>query len=149
MEALAWSLRVAATAPDAATVYARRHRLEVGPALAFDSEAPRVSALEQVLGAIGADLVTGFLKRARRRRLEIDGVEALVEGRLGNPLVWLDVVGEEGDPGLIALSVRVYVGTPADTAAVEAVWQETLARSPLVRTFRRALDLQLTLIAKP
>lgn len=141
-------MRVAATAPDAATVYAGRHRLEVGPALTFDSEAPRVSALEQVLGALGADLVTGFLKRAQRRRLAIDAVEALVEGRLGNPLVWLDVVGEEGDPGLTTVSVRVYVSTLADVAAVEAVWRETLDRSPLVRTFRRALDLQLTLKAK-
>ena len=144
-----WDVRVAATAPDAATVYARRHRVEIGGPISFDREAPRASALEHVIGAIGADIVTGLLKRAKKRRLEIDSVEAVVEGKLGNPLVFLDVVGEEGDPGLKTVSIRVYVSTLHKPAEIEPLWQETLARSPLVATFRRACDLQLSIKVTP
>ncbi|MCC6739527.1 MAG: hypothetical protein IT452_10825 [Planctomycetia bacterium] len=149
MDPLSWTVRVAASGPEAATSYVRRHKVETGDAVAFDVEAPRVSALEQVLSAIGADLVTGLLKRAKKRRLEIDSVEAVVEGTLGNPLVTLDVLGEEGDPGLRSVAVRVYVSTLHMPADIDPVWSETVTRSPLVATFRRAADLQLSIKVTP
>jgi hypothetical protein len=140
-----WEVRVAASGPAAASVYVRQHRFEVGEPVSFDREDGSVSALEHVLGAIGADLVTGFWKRAKRRRLEVDSVEAVVEGRLENPLVFLGVVGETGEPRMESVRVRVWVSTPRPAAEVEAVWREALAASPLATTFRRALDLELSL----
>lgn len=140
-----WDVRVAATSPAAATVYVRKHRFEVGEPVSFDREAVKPSALEHVLGAIGADVVTGFLKRAKLRRLEVDSVEAVVEGRLENPLMFLGVVGETGEPRMKTVRVRVWVSTPRSAADVEPVWQEALAASPLVTTFRRTLDLELSL----
>jgi hypothetical protein len=71
----------------------------VGRPLDFDSESDAVSAVEYLLGALGADLLNG-LRVARRRRVHLDRVEATVEGRLGNPLVHLAVVGGEGSPEL-------------------------------------------------
>ena len=149
MENFTWEIRVAAAGPDEAIAYARKHRFELGGAVSFDREYDRVSALEHVLGAIGADVATGLLKRARQRGLEVESAEAVVKTRLGNPLVFLDVQGEHGDPGLEFVSVRVYLVTSCEPAVVEGVWRETLEHSPLVRTFRKALDLQLSIRTMP
>jgi hypothetical protein len=139
-----WDVRVVATDPGAAAVYARSHRFEIGAPLSFDRDDPRVSALEHVLGALGSDVVVGLGRLAKKHRLEVFGVEATVEARLENPLTYLGVVGEEGEPALKSVRVRVYVRTPRDRQAVEVVWREMLATSPLVCTLRRSVELDLT-----
>ena len=139
-----WSVRVSASGRGEAAVYARGHRFDVGPALSFDRDEPKVTALEHVLGALGADVATGLLRIARKRRVEIHSVEATVEASLSNPLTWLRVVGEEGDPSLSRVKIRVYVSTPADPVEVEPVWREAIETSPLVSTFRRSVELELT-----
>lgn len=139
-----WDVRVASSAPGAAAVYVRSHRFDVGAPLSFDRDDPRISALEYVLGALGADIVVGLRRIARKRRVEIQFVEATVEARLENPLAFLGVIGESGEPALRTVRVRAFVGTNGDTAAVEAVWREMLAASPLVCTLRRTLDLDLS-----
>ncbi|GIW78539.1 MAG: hypothetical protein KatS3mg105_0346 [Gemmatales bacterium] len=126
-----------------ASVAVRRQCFSVGQAIEFDSEAPLASALEYVLGALGADIVTGFKRLADRRGVAVDEVEALITGRLNNPLVYLGVVGEKGNPGLEHVSVKVFVSTFAPADTIEEVWQEVLRRSPLVCTFRRAVTLEL------
>lgn len=140
MQDFAWSVRVAASAPGRATVYVRSHRFEIGEPLSFDREASAPTALEHVLGAIGADVAGNFLRRAKKKRIEVGGVEAVVEGRLGNPLVTLDVVGEEGDPALRSVLVKVFARTSSPDA--DAVWKETLERSPLARTFRGSIKFK-------
>jgi hypothetical protein len=55
-----WNLRVCATDNDRATVYAHRHQFEVGAQVHFDEQYHQITALEYVLGAIGADMVRGF-----------------------------------------------------------------------------------------
>jgi hypothetical protein len=142
-----WSVRVRAAGRGRATAYVRKSSFEVGIPLQFDPEYERVSALELLLAALGADLVNGLTELARRARVEIHDVEAVVSGRLNNPLTHLAVVGEQGHPGLQQAAVRVYVGSDAEESAVRALWDQTLARSPLVHTLKgaAALDLSLTL----
>jgi hypothetical protein len=137
-----WSVRVRA-ARGGATVYARAHSYEVGSPLPFDVEEGRVSALEYAIGALGAEVVNGFAALARRRRLEIDDVEATVEATLDNPLTHLGVVGESGHPGIERISMRVHVATLEAEEKVRSVWEEALRRSPLVRTLEDAVDLDL------
>jgi len=138
-----WTVRVAAGPDDGATAYARKRSFAVGAPLSFDEEYPRTTAFEHLLAAVGADLVAGLRLVARQRRLRIDQVEAVVEGSLRNPLVHLGVVGEEGDPGLDSLAVKVYVDTLEDADAVRRVWDEALARSPMMHTFRFEPELKL------
>ena len=142
-----WGLRVSAAGKGRAAVYARSHQFEVGAPIPFDSSSERLSALELVLGAIGADLVNGFRALAERRRIEVDGVEAVVEGRLNNPLVHLGVVGESGHPGMEAVAVKVYVSSLAPPESVREVWEEAVKRSPLACTFARLLKLELNMQA--
>jgi hypothetical protein len=138
-----WTLRVSTTHTDCASVFVRKHRFDVGAPVHFDVEYDAISALEYVLGAIGADIVNGLQALARKRRLEIDHIEAVVQGELNNPLTHLGVIGEEGHPGLEKVSVKVYVASLEAEAEIQRLWQEMLARSPLVWTFQSAIQFEL------
>jgi uncharacterized OsmC-like protein len=123
----------------------RKQHFEVGRPLEFDPEAPSLSPIEYLLGALGADLVGGLWAVARRRRLQLERAEAVVEGRLDNPLVHLAVVGETGHPGLVQARVKVYASSFDPEDAVRAAFAEAAERSPLVRTLRESVDLSLEL----
>jgi hypothetical protein len=145
MEGHTWSLRVSAAERGQATVFTRQHQFRVGAPVHFDRVYEAVSALEYVLGAIGADLVNGLQALARKRRLAIERVEAVVEGELNNPLTYLGVIGETGHPGLQRVQVKVYVASIEEEATIWRLWQEVLATSPLVCTFQAAIQLDLRL----
>ncbi len=145
MESFRWTLRVSGAARGRATVFVRRHQFQVGEPVHFDEQYHRITALEYALGAIGADIVSGLKSLARKRGIEIDQVEAVVHGELNNPLTYVGVVGEGGHPGLERVGVKVYVSSLAPLADVERVWQETLEKSPLVRTFQPLMSLELSL----
>jgi len=142
MEDHTWSVRVVADDRRRATVYARNHRFVVGAPVSFDEDEAEVTALETVLGAIGADVAAGLLGRARRHRAEIDRVEIVVRGRLDNALTYLGVVGEEGHPGLTSVRLKVFVSSFEEEEKIQKVWDEMLEKSPLVRTFRDCLRLE-------
>jgi hypothetical protein len=145
MEGYTWTLRVSATERGQATVFARQHQFRIGAPVHFDRAYETVTALEYVLGAIGADLVNGLQTLARKRRVAIEQVEAVVEGELNNPLTYLGVVGETGHPGLERVRVRVYLASPEAEPTIQDLWQEMLAISPLVRTFQAAIRFELRL----
>ena len=143
MEGHTWTLRISATGRGQATVFTRQHQFRVGAPAHFDRAYEAVTALEYVLGAIGSDLVNGLQILGRKRRIPTDRVEAVVEGELDNPLVYLGVVGESGNPGLRKVRVKVYLASPAEEAAIEDLWQEVLRTSPLVHTFQAAVQIEL------
>jgi hypothetical protein len=126
-------------------VYARTQRFDVGLPLSFDAEYGAVTALETVLGAIGADLACGIRRLAATKRLVVDDVEAVVQAELSNPLVHLGVVGEEGSPAMKRISIKLYLGSLEDEAALRRIFDEVVARSPLIQTFEKAVELELEL----
>jgi hypothetical protein len=146
MESFSWNARVSQKAEEGASVSVRRHRFQVGPAVVFDSESPRICALEYVLGAIGADIVSSFSDLARRNRLDVAQVEATVQGTLVNPLAYLGVIGETGHPGLHRIKVRVYISSSSPATEIETTWKESLARSPLTQTFKDLMEVSYKLI---
>ena len=144
MEDTRWTLRVTAVQPVGSTARARRHSFAIGVPLSFDAEYGAITALEYLLGALGADLVGGIQTVARRRRVEIDDIEVVVHGVLHNPMVYLRVIGESGDAGLQAITARVYISSLEDEARVRAVWAEVLETSPIANTLTKAVKLDLT-----
>lgn len=136
-----WITRVSSTEPGTTKVFVRTQRLLVGDPISFDSEYDGITSLELLLGALGADIAGGLQALAKRRRLEIDNVEVLVEGRLDNPLMWLDVVGEHGTTALAQAVVKVYIGTIEEDDAIEKLWQEILQKSPVIQTLNRSVEL--------
>jgi hypothetical protein len=145
MEPHTWRLRVSATGGGQATVYSRQHQFRIGAPLDFDRASPTLSAMEYALGALGADVVNGLQLLAHQRRVGIEQLEAVIIGELNNPLTYLGVIGESGHPGVEKVSIKVYVASLAEETAIQHLWQEVLARSPLVRTFRHAVQLELIL----
>jgi OsmC-like protein len=145
MERYTWTLRVGTTSQGGITAFVRKQQFSVGAPVQFDEEYAGITALEYVLGAIGADVVHGLQSLARKRRVAIDHIEAVVQGELNNPLTYLGVVGESGHPGLERVRVKVYLASLAIDEDIQQLWQEMLARSPLVRTFQSAIAFELSL----
>jgi uncharacterized OsmC-like protein len=149
MNGITYTLRISSTERDAARVSVRRHQFTVGHPIDFDERAPAVTALEYALGAVGAEIVGGLRAFARRRRIELDEVEAVVNGEIENPLGYLEVVGETGRPRIAGVHVKVYVASSEDEDTVRRLLHEALERLPLVCTLREAmrLDIDLTMTA--
>lgn len=144
-----WTVRVRADGQDAATAHARQHALRLGAAASFDSAAPLPSAIEALLGALGADLLSTFAATARRSRVSVDALEAVLTCGLENPLVHLGVVGEAGSPRIAAIDGAFYVSCDADAAVIDRLWAATLARSPLYATLERSVALAVRLCPTP
>jgi OsmC-like protein len=144
-ETYRWQVRVSRSRQDRATAFVRKHRFDIGAPVHFDEAYDAVAALEYVLAAIGADMINGFQTLCRCRRLDVDEMEAVVQGELNNPLMYLGVVGESGHPGLQRIQISVYVSSIEAEADIQRVWQEMLERSPLVQTFRATLQFDLKL----
>ena len=140
-----WTARVRGTGENKATAYARSQVFAVYGQASFKEVDPHPTAVEYLLGALGGDLITGFAAHAARRGIAVDALEASISGRLNNPLVFLGVVGETGHPGFEAISGTLYVSTDSGEPVLREVWQETLARSPLVNTLQRCVTLSLEL----
>jgi hypothetical protein len=143
MNAITLSLRV--TAPDAAArVSTGRRQFTIGRPVEFDEASPNVAAIEYALGAVGGELVNGLREFARRRRIVIDDVEAIVTGELTNGLAYLEVIGDSGRPSLSRIAVKVFVSTP--DADVRTLFDDMVERLPLLNTLRKALELQIELV---
>ena len=139
-------LRVRATGRHRVRVTTRGVQLSIGRPVEFDSDAAEPSALECALAALGAEIVGGLKDVARRRRLVLDDVEAVVKAKLDAPLVYLDVVGERGRPRLSTVSVRVYVSSPEAADVIERAFHDAMTLLPLVGTLRSATDLTTELV---
>jgi len=107
MDKINWNLRIIAEGREPATVYVRKHQFRVGVPLQFDPEYQHITALEYALGSLAADVVGGLQVASHRRRLKLDTIEAVVSGELNNPLTYLGVVGETGNPGLERVKMTV------------------------------------------
>jgi hypothetical protein len=145
MNAIAMSLRVTAPGSAAAHVSIGRRQFSIGRPVEFDEASPHVAALEYALGAAGGEIVNGLREFARRRRIDIDAIEALVSGELEHALTYLEVVGETHPPRLARITVKVFV-LAADHTAIRTLFADMLDRLPLACTLRTALDLRTELI---
>jgi hypothetical protein len=145
MTVITISLRVTAPGAAAARVSVGRRQFSIGRPIEFDEASPHVAALEYALGAIGGEIVNGLREFARRRRLAIDAVEALVTGELQDGLAYLEVIGEPGRPRLRRIAVKVFVAS-VDAHATRALFDEMIERLPLTCTLREAIDLDIELV---
>jgi hypothetical protein len=144
-----WSLRVEGAGDRESKVYSRKHTFSVGRQASFSDEDDHPSAVEYLLGALGGDLLSGFRFQAAKQGVQVDALELIVSGRLGNPLVSLGVVGAEGNPGFESISATLYVSSDADESTLEGIWSSTLAISPVVKTLERCVALVLELRVTP
>jgi hypothetical protein len=145
LDVFRYSVRVAADSESGVCVYTRKSRFDVAAPLTFDEQYPALTAGDYLLGAIAGELVTGFRQLARRQRLAIDRLEALLQADLHNPLACLGAVGAEGEPRFEAIRMTLFVDTLEDPDRMRALWDEVLRRSPLWNTLRSCVRLELRL----
>ena len=141
MDGFDLTLRAVSSDRDAVRVTTRGIQLSIGQPVEFDAEAAEPSALECALAALGAEIVGGLKTFARRRRLVLDDVEAVVKARLEAPLVYLEVIGESGTPRISRVAVRVYVSSPEAPDLIERAFHDAIAVLPLAGTLKSATDL--------
>ena len=135
-----------AAGPGPVRVAARTGQFTVGRAVEFDADSRATSALEYWLGAAGAELVAGFRAAAKRRRLVVDAVEALVTGELEHALTYLEVVGESGEPRIVRIEVKVFVASPEPPERIRTVFDGAVRRLPIAGTLRPLVDLDIDLV---
>lgn len=135
-----WRLRVRAGAGQTGTVYCRNFSWKLGQPASFEERDQHPSAVEALLGALGAALATGYATECSRRGIELDDVEVTVKGRLDNILAHLGM--EEGDPSFSAMEVRCFATTLDDEDKAREAWAVTVARSPLAATLAKAVTLK-------
>jgi TusA-related sulfurtransferase len=138
-----WRTRVRYTGQLVGTVYARNFSFAVGQPASFEEKDAHPSALEYLLGALGAEIAVGLHGECARDGLALDDLELTVRGTLHNVLAHLGL--EEGDPSLRRLEVKCFASTLEDEARVRRAWERTVQRLPILCTLRKAAEVDLKL----
>ena len=144
-----WTVRVTAAPSKPPHVFSRQHAFEAGEPVSFDAEHPRVTALEYLLGAVGAEVAGGLRLLARKRRLALDAVEVVVHATLHDPRVYLRVIDHRGDAGIARLEVKAYLSSLEDEATIRRLWAELLEIAPVLTTLQKAVVVDLAFTHVP
>lgn len=136
-----WRLRTRASGHQKATVYCRNFSWVLGQSASFEEKDAHPSAVEALLGALGASLATSYATEAARAGLQVDDIELTVSGRLHNILAHLGL--EQGDPSFAAIEVKCYASTLDDEAGAKMLFEAVVARSPLAATLKKATELTI------
>jgi len=122
-------------------VYIRHQSFTVDESVDPTGREAGLSALEYALGALGACLGLGLVFNATRRGIPIRNLEVALEGHIDNLLRFLGLDGE-GHPGYREVVIKAYVDADADEETLQALWEETVANSPVGNTFARPVALR-------
>jgi uncharacterized OsmC-like protein/TusA-related sulfurtransferase len=139
-----WQCRVRWSGGLQCRVYARNHSGEVGQPASFDVQDTAPSAVEYVLGALGACLAMGFQIHASRRGIQVEAVEISLSGKIDNIFVFLGVE-QEGHSGFEAITGTLYVRAEADEEILQEIWRHTVAASPVANTLVRPVHLDIAM----
>jgi uncharacterized OsmC-like protein/TusA-related sulfurtransferase len=139
-----WQCRVRWSGGLQCRVYARNHSWEVGQPASFDVQDAAPSAVEYVLGALGACLAMGFQMHASRRGIQVEALEISLSGQIDNIFVFLGVE-QDGHSGFRAITGTLYVRADAAEDTLQEIWRHTVAASPLTNTLVRPVQVEVTM----
>lgn len=138
-----WRLRTRSSGHLKSTVYARNFSFEIGQPASFEEHDKHPCAVEYVLGALAGSLTTAFATECAKENLEVDDIEISLSGSLRNILAHIGI--EEGDPAIEKIVLKCFASTFDDEEKVKAVWERTVARSPIAATLSQAVELHIQL----
>ena len=139
-----WQCRVRWSGGMQCKVYCRNHSWEVGQPASFDVQDAAPSAVEYVLGALGACLAMGFQMHASRRGIQVEALEIALSGQIDNIFVFLGVE-QQGHSGFRAITGTLYVRADADEETLQELWRHTVTVSPVTNTLVRPVTLDITM----
>jgi len=137
-----WKARVRGTGGMEARVFVRNHSFTVGQPVSFDTADKAISAVEYLLGALGACIAVGFRWRASQRGVTVNDLEVTLQSRSENILVYLGLE-DSGHPGLANLEAVVYVDSDAEQELVDELLLDTIRRSPLTQTLQHSMAIKV------
>lgn len=140
----AWKTRVKWTGGMQAKAYVRNHTFAVGQPASFDTADPAPGAVEYLLSSLAGCLAVGFAWRASRRGIEVRNLEVSLAAKSGDILGFLGVEGS-GNPGLAGVEGTAFVDADAAADVLAALWDETVARSPVAQTLARGTKVAVAL----
>lgn len=138
-----WRLRSRSTGHLQSTVYARNFSFEVGQSASFEEQDKHPCAVEYLFGALAGSLASAFATECAKEDLEVDDIEISLSGSLNNILAHIGI--EEGDPSIKTIELKCFASTFDDEDKVKAVWDRTVARSPIAATLSKAVELKIKL----
>ena len=136
-----WTSRVLWQGGFKAKAFTKHHSFIVDEPAKFASKGEGPTAVEYVLGALGACLTAGFVLNATKKGIEIYNMEVALEGEIDNILTFLGL-SEEGHPGYREISAKLYVSADADRETLEEIWEETLETSPVGNSLSRIVTIK-------
>ncbi len=139
-----WRARVRGKGGMEAQVFVRNHSFSVGQPASFDTADKAISAVEYLLGSVGACIAVGFQWRASQRGIVVHHLEVSLQARAKDILVYLGLE-DAGSPGLTDVRAVVYADADADETVLTELLSETLRRSPVTQTFQNSAVVQVEL----
>lgn len=136
-----WSVRGHSADGRTTRVHVGRHTFAAGPAVSFRPDEPLPSAIEHLLAALAADVVSSFASCLREREVDFDAIECRLSGHLEDPLASIGVIGTAGSPALSAIGGAVYVNAEAEVPLLHGAWCAAIGRSPLFNTLAPCVEL--------
>ena len=137
-----WRARVRGRGGMGAEVFVRNHSFAVGQPVSFDTADKAISAIEYLLGSIGACIAVGFQWRASQKRIEVHNLEVVLQARAEDILVYLGV-HDAGNPALAEVKAVVYVDADAETDTLQELLNDTVRRSPITQTLQNAVPVRV------
>ena len=98
------------------------------------------NAMEYVLGALGACLSTGFVLNATRQGIPIINLEVALDSTQDNVFTFFGL-SDEGHPGFMEVRAKLYVQADADEATLQAIWEQSVATSPVGNSLARNVTI--------
>jgi uncharacterized OsmC-like protein len=139
-----WQCRVRWSAGLSCKVYCRNQVWDVGQPASFDVQDTAPSAVEYVLGALGACLAMGFQVHASRCGIQVEALEIALSGQIDNIFVFLGLE-QTGHSGFRAITGTLYVRADAEEETLQQLWRQTLAASPVTNTLARPVSLDIAM----
>jgi len=137
-----WRARVRGRGGMGAEVLVRNHSFAVGQPASFDTADQSISAIEYLLGSVGACIAVGLQWRASQRGIEVHNLEVALQARAEDILVYLGV-HDAGNPGLNEVKAVVYVEADAEPDMLQELLDDTVRRSPVTQTFQNTVPLRV------
>ncbi len=144
-QAYQWRVRGKGTRASEISIYARNFSWKLGHVISFEEKDDLPTSFESFLGSIVGELASGFSTACERAGVIIDELELTIMANLNNVLVQFAM--EDGDPSIRSMQVSAFVSSPATSAQLQTIWNETLRRSPVWQTLAKACDVSTRLMA--
>lgn len=144
-----WSVRGSSADGRLTRLHAGRNSFSAGPAVTFRRDDPLPSAIDYLLSALAADLVSNLGECVRERSVECDAIECRISCELDDPLASIGVIGARGSPAVRTITGTVYVSADTGDGVLQEAWCAALRRSPLYNTLARCVTLSIEMRAEP